>query len=339
MEKKTSALRKRLQLRTIGLALLLVFGISLMAQAKVQHPTRKYDVSDAALVKSLPGFSNATIQVNGIRIHYVTGGKGSPILLLPGWPETWWAYRKIMPELAKNHHVIAIDIRGMGSSDEPLDGYDKKTMASDISELILHLKYDKVDVVGHDIGAMVAFSLAENHPEQVDKLIMLDTSHPSQAYLALPLLPAEGTFGDRVDDNHPYFWWFAFHQVKGLPEQLLEGRAGLEQEWFFHYMLKDDGAIDAKARAVYAAAYSSRDAIRASDAWYQAFSRDIADYGAYTTLTMPVLGVGGPSYPRLKAMLDLKAPGSKTVRIESSGHFIAEEKPADLLAYLSTFLN
>jgi pimeloyl-ACP methyl ester carboxylesterase len=127
--------------------------------------------------------------------------------------------------------------------------------------------------------------------------------------------------------------------VKRLPEQLLEGRAGLEQEWFFRYMLKDEGAIDARDRAVYAAAYSSRDAIRAGNGWYQAFPQDVVDGGTYPPLTMPVLGLGGPGYPRLKANLEGKAPGSRTFRIEGSGHFIAEEKPAELLGYLHEFLN
>jgi pimeloyl-ACP methyl ester carboxylesterase len=198
---------------------------------------------------------------------------------------------------------------------------------------------EKVDVVGHDIGAMVAFSMAANHADQVQKLVMLDVMHTSSGYLKLALLPDVGTFGDKMDEDHPYLWWFAFHQVKRLPEQLLEGRAGLEQEWFFRYMLKDEGAIDARDRAVYAAAYSSRDAIRAGNGWYQAFPQDVVDGGTYPPLTMPVLGLGGPGYARLKANLEGTAPGSRTFRIEGSGHFIAEEKPAELLGYLYEFLN
>lgn len=318
--------------------LLLWLGVaSSHALTGTRSVPRKIETSNQILVKSMPGFTNAMANVNGIHLHYVSGGSGSPIILLPGWPETWWAYHKVMPELSKTHRVISVDLRGMGASDKPASGYDKKTMANDISGLITLLGYSETYVVGHDIGAMVAFSLAENHPEQVRKLMMLDTSHPSPAYANLPLLPVGGTFGDRADDSHPYFWWFAFHQVKGLPEQLLEGRAGLEQDWFFHYMLKNDASIDTRDRAVYAAAYSTRDAIRASDAWYQAFNTDIADFEGYTALSMPVLGVGGPAYPRLKALLDLKAPGSSTVKIESSGHFIAEEEPVALLGYCRTF--
>ncbi|MDR6660840.1 pimeloyl-ACP methyl ester carboxylesterase [Tardiphaga robiniae] len=296
------------------------------------------DVSDEALVATLPGFRSGNVEANGVRLHFVAGGSGNLVVLLPGWPETWWGYHKIMPELAKTHRVLSLDIRGMGASDKPAGGYDKKTMAEDVSQLLIQLGYDKADIVGHDIGAMVAFSLAANHPNQVQRLVMLDVAHPSAGYLKIPLLPDKGTFGDKIDEDHPYFWWFAFHQVKGLPEDLLEGRAGLEHAWFFRYMMKDEAAIDARDRAVYAAAYSSRDAIRASNGWYQAFAQDVADDAGYSKLTMPVLGLGATAYSRLKATLDVKAPGSKTIKIEGSGHFIAEEKPDVLLDHLGDFL-
>jgi len=295
-------------------------------------------VSDTALVKSLPGFANATAVVDGVRLHYVVGGAGSPIFLLPGWPETWWSYHKIMPELALTHRVYAIDLRGMGSSDHPADGYDKKTMASDLSALARQLGFSKVDVVGHDIGAMVAFSLAANHSDQVAHLVLLDVGHPSAGYFNLKLLPEPGSFAEKADEDHVYLWWFAFHQVKGLPEQLLEGRASIEQAWFFHYMARDEGAIDARDRAVYAAAYSTREGTRAGNAWYQAFGQDVSDNVDYGPLTMPVLGLGGPGYKRLKAQLDAAAPGSNTYRVEGSGHFIAEERPKETLRFLGDFL-
>src|SRR5258708_12693626 len=127
-----------------------------------------------------------------------------------------------MPELAKRHRVISIDLRGMGSCGKPVGGYDKKSMAGDISELVRQLGYKQVDVIGHDIGSMVAFSLAANHADQVHKLVMLDVTHPSSGYLSLPLLPALGTFGDKLDENHPYLSGFAFHQSNLLPHQLLD---------------------------------------------------------------------------------------------------------------------
>jgi pimeloyl-ACP methyl ester carboxylesterase len=273
-----------------------------------------------------------------VRLHYVTGGEGRPVVLLPGWPQTWWAFHKIMPALARDRRVIAVDLRGMGGSDKPAGGYDKKTMAKDIAELVRVLGYDKVDVVGHDIGAQVAFSFAANHPEATRKLVLLDVPHPDANLAKWPLLPTVGTFGDRIFDGQAYAWWFAFHQVKGLPEDLLAGRHHIEQAWFFRYLLKDESAIDARDRAVYAAAYASRDAIRAGNAWYQAFPQDIVDDGTYGKLAMPVLGLGGPGYDWLKATLEAKATDLRVIKVEDSGHFIAEEKPEDTLAYLTEFL-
>jgi len=322
-------------LRVLG-HLALASGMGMLTT--LVHAFESQDISDAALVRDLPGFSNAYVDVNGVRLHYVSGGEGEPLILLPGWPENWWAYHKVMPELAKTHRVYSIDFRGMGSSSKPVGGYDKKTMAKDISELIRQLGYEKVDVVGHDIGAMVAFSLAANHPNQVRKLVLLDVAHPSTGYLKIPMLPESGTFNDKIDENHPYLWWFAFHQVKGLPEELLEGRAGIEQAWFFRYMLIDESAIDVRDRAVYAAAYSSRDAIRAGNGWYQAFDQDIKDSEMYSRLQMPVLGLGGPGYPRLKSALEAQATNSQTFRVEGSGHFIPEEKPVELISRLKQFL-
>lgn len=330
----------RIPVRVAIAALILAAPVASSAWAQAPTaPTAVGDVSDAALVSTLPGFTDGTAVVGGVRLHFVAGGKGSPLLLLPGWPETWWAWHKVMPELAKHHRVIAIDLRGMGTSDKPAGGYDKKTMAADIARLARQLGYKRIAVVGHDIGAMVAYSLAATEPELVDKLVLLDVGPPSAGYRNLRLLPDSGTFGDKIDEDHPYLWWFAFHQVKGLPEQLLEGRAGIEQAWFFRYMARNEDAIDARDRAVYAAAYSSKDGTRAGDAWYQAFDKDIDDDATYRPLAMPVLGLGGPGYPRLKAALDVLAPGSHTYRVEGSGHFIAEEKPEDLLAALHSFLD
>ncbi|MDC0709642.1 alpha/beta hydrolase [Stigmatella sp. ncwal1] len=322
---------------------LALVALALASTALLSHPAQAAPkqtsaVSDAALIRTLPGFTQGEATVNGVRLHYVAGGQGSPVVLLPGWPQTWWAFHKIMPALAREHRVISVDLRGMGGSDKPTRGYEKKTMAQDIFELVRQLGHDKVDIVGHDIGAQVAFSFAANHPEATRKLVLLDVPHPDAQLATWPLLPAVGTFGDKIDEAHPFAWWFAFHQVKGLPEQLLEGRVHLEQEWFFRYLLKDEGAIDARDRAVYAAAYASRDAIRAGNAWYQAFPQDIVDDGTYSKLTMPVLALGGPGYGWLKSTLTGKATDLRVLKVEGSGHFIAEEKPEATLGYLADFL-
>lgn len=143
--------------------------------------------------RSLPGFRDGYATVNGVRLHYVAGGSGAPLVLLPGWPRTWWEFHKIMPALARTHRVIAVDLRGMGDSAKPAGGYDKKTMAADIAALIAKLGHDRADVLGSDIGSMVAFSLAANHPERVRKLVMIDVLHPSDVLDTLTLLPSRGS--------------------------------------------------------------------------------------------------------------------------------------------------
>jgi len=313
--------------------------VALLACIGIPPAQAQQGISDAELVATLSGFSNEYATVNSIRLHYVAGGTGSPVILLPGWPETWWSFHKIMPALTQGHRVIAVDLRGMGGSDKPENGYDKKTMAADIAALIRQLGYPQADIVGHDIGAQVAFSVAANHPDVTRRLVMLDVPHPDAQLATWPLLPAVGTFGDKVGDgSHAFAWWFAFHQVKGLPEQLLAGRQEIEQQWFFHYLTQDDASLDARDRAVYAATYASRDAIRAGNAWYQAFPQDIVDDATYARLAMPVLGLGGPGYAWLRSTLERHASDLRVVRVENSGHFIAEEQPAVTIREIEQFL-
>jgi pimeloyl-ACP methyl ester carboxylesterase len=295
-------------------------------------------VSDAALVRSLPGFRNGFAEVNGVRLHYVVGGKGEPLVLLPGWPETWWTFHKIMPALAAHYTVIAVDLRGMGASSRPADGYDKKTMAGDIHELIKSLGYDKVNVAGHDIGSAVAFAYAENYPQATGKLVMLELPHPDDSLLSFPLLPAQGSFGDKLGSSRPYLWWFAFNQVNGLPEKLLVGHIRVEQDWLFKYFLVDENAVDARDRAVYERAYNSADAIRASNAWYQTLTQDVSDNRSYGTLEMPVLAMGGPAYGWMKKVVAQKTANLTAVKVEGSGHFVQEEQPEFVTRTMVDFL-
>jgi len=222
------------------------------------------EFTDEHLVKKLDGFDNGYADVNGITLHYVSGGNGAPLLLLPGWPQTWWAYHKIMPGLSKHFQVIAVDIRGMGRSGRPADGYEKKNMASDIARLIEILNLQKINIAGHDIGAQVAFSFAANYPEQTIKLAILDTPHPDETLFQVPMMPVPG---------HPFPWWLAFNQVADLPEQLLAGKMQFLQGHVFEAMAADPAAISAFDRHVYAAAYESAESVRAGTPGTKLFRR------------------------------------------------------------------
>lgn len=295
--------------------------------------------SDDELIKNLPGFENKYINVNGIKLHYVEGGAGKPLICLPGWPQTWYSFQPITMQLAKKYRVIIVDLRGMGTSEKPGSGYDKKTMATDIHQLVLQLGLEKVSLMGHDIGGMVAMSFAFNFPEFTEKLIVLDGSHPSEGMYQMPLIPSPGTFNEKMDGEMPYAWWMGFNQVKNLPEQLLEGRFHLLQEWLFNYVMIDESKMAELERAVYAAAYNDRNSIRASNAWYQTFHQDIEDSKHYQQLTMPVLGIGSYiSYNYMNYGLPFVATDLHVVGIMDSGHYLFEEKPQEVLDVVLPFL-
>lgn len=286
-------------------------------------------LNDEALVKKLPGFVNGYAKVNGITLHYVEGGTGEVLLLLPGWPQTWWSYCRIMPALAKQYHVIALDIRGMGSSEKPEQGYEKQQMAADVAALVNTLGYMKVNIAGHDIGASIAFSFAANYPELTSKLIILDTPPPDENMYRLPMLPVPGNL-------HP--WWLAFNQVKELPEKLLAGRMQYLLDWIFDQMLVQKQNIDEFDRAVYAKSYNTEEGIRASNAWYQAFPNDINDFKSYNKLEMPVLAVGGSGFKLLEMVLPALTKNLTFAEIADSGHFLQAEQPEKLIEVMVNFL-
>ncbi|PKA99810.1 pimeloyl-ACP methyl ester carboxylesterase [Flavobacteriaceae bacterium MAR_2009_75] len=288
--------------------------------------------TDEELIKSLPNFTNKYSEVNGTKLHYVIGGQGDPLILVPGYPETWWAYHKVMPILSKKYCVCVVEMRGMGSSGKPADGYEKKNMAKDIFELIEKLGYKKVYIGGHDIGAHVAFSFASNFPEKTAKLIMLDTPHPDEGMYQLPMLPMLGA-------DYLYPWWLAFNQVKELPEQLLEGRMKIIIEWLFKNLLVDHSSIGNFDKEVYEFAYNGKDAIRASNAWYQAFPQDIEDNRTYQKLHMPVLGIGGSGYGMLQISLPNSTTDLQLEKIDECGHFILAEKPNETAKLIIDFLD
>jgi len=288
--------------------------------------------TDEALVQLIPNFSNHYATINGITLHYVTGGQGTPLVLIPGYPETWWAYHKIMPLLARYHQVIVVEMRGMGSSDKPLNGYEKKNMAADIFELIKALGLQKTSIGGHDIGAHVAFSFAANYPNVTDKLLLLDTPHPDESMYQLPMLPILGA-------PYLYPWWLSFNQVKQLPEQLLEGRMHIIIDWLYQHLLVNTNSVSDFDKAVYATAYNGKEAIRAANSWYQAFPQDIADYKTYSKLTMPVIGIGGSGYEMLATSLPVITTNLILKKIENSGHFLITEQPQETADAILSFLS
>ncbi|MGH8778174.1 alpha/beta fold hydrolase [Paraburkholderia sp.] len=295
-------------------------------------------ISDIDLVATLPGFKNAYAEVNGIRLHYVEGGIGEPLILLPSWPQTWWEFSRVLPQLAERYRVLAIDFRGMGGSDKPDGGYDKKTMASDIRALVSQLGLGTVNIAGNDVGSMVAYSFAANYPEATRKLVMMDSPHPFPVFEQIPLLPAPGTYDLDNPARAVHPWWFAFNQIPGLSERVFAGRYDIVQDWLYDYLAADKTKITAHDRVVYAAAYDNADALRAANGWFSAFATDIADAARYSPLTIPVLGLGGISYDFLAAFLGTTAPGATVLKLPNIGHWLPDEQPDEIVRLLTEFL-
>jgi pimeloyl-ACP methyl ester carboxylesterase len=316
--------RRRLLALGAGAALA-TGGVATPADATAAQATAGAP-SDEALARSLglrSRYANGT--------HYVIGGRGEPLVLLPGWPQTWWEFHKILPALAERYRVIAVDLRGMGGSAKPAGGYDKKTMARDVYRLVRHLGYDSVNVAGHDIGAMVAHSFAVNHRAATRKLVLMDVGHPDPSLYTLPLL---------VEPGHGLsLWWFAFNQVQGLPEDLIVGRSRPLVDYFFDTIAIDPTTIGERDRRIYASRYASREAIRAGNAWYQAFHQDIADFKTYGKITAPLLGLTSEySYEFMQHVWAEQATDVRVHKVPNTGHFLAEENPEATLAELTGFL-
>ena len=275
-------------------------------------------------------YEHRTAMVNGIRLHYVTAGSGDPIVLLHGWPQTWYEWKDIIPALAKSHTVIVPDLRGAGLSDKPKNGYDKLTLAKDIHSLVDQLGFKQVSLVGHDIGGMVAFTYAAEYPESVEKLVLLDM-----------LVPGLG-LENFMDVAKGGMWHFGFHMVPDLPEALITGREHLYLDHFFKELTYNPTAIKEEDVAEYVRQYSAPGALRAGFEYY----RTMLEEGKYNQkykeqkLTMPILAYGGEfsTGDYLRQSLLSIATHVEGGSIPECGHFIAEEQPEFLIKELTKFL-
>ncbi|MFJ6665437.1 alpha/beta fold hydrolase [Streptomyces sp. NPDC091383] len=288
--------------------------------------------SDEELAASLEGgFTSEYADVNGVRLHYVSGGSGEPLFLLPGWPETWWEYRKVMPALAERFRVVAVDIRGMGGSSRPDSGYEKKSMAGDIRALAEHLGHERINIAGHGIGAMVAFAHAANHEAATRRVAIINTTHIDDSYQGFRLMP-------KPEDPGPHRWWLAFNIVPGFPEQALAGRYRLMVDYMLGLSLVDPDAVLPADREVYAQRYDTPEAIRASQAWFQAYQQDIDDFHGYGKLSVPVLGLAyGGFYDYMNRVLPTCGSDVRVVEVKNTRNYMVEEQPETVAAELTAF--
>ncbi|QCJ70921.1 alpha/beta hydrolase [Providencia heimbachae] len=277
-------------------------------------------------------FQHHYVKVSGHRIHYVTAGQGKPVLLIPGWPQTWYTWRYVMTELANNGYMaIAVDPPGTGYSDRPDSGYDTGAVGATLHSMMTQLGYDKYAVVGHDIGMWVGYAMASDYPASITKIALTEAVIPG-------LAPAPSIF---VDPNENIFLWhFMFNQVHDLPEMLT---AGKEKEYLNFIFDNWSYRRDRVAAETYIAAYTSPGGLRAGFAYYRAIPQTILQnkQRANKKLTMPVMAIGADQATRDAPQLTLqgRATNLKGVMLSECGHFVTEECPEQLMSALLPFLN
>jgi len=281
-----------------------------------------------ALAQNPGAVASRTATAEGVKLHYLTAGRGGPLILLHGYTQTSRMWRPIIPLLADKFTVIAPDLPGIGDSDIPGDGLDMKTAAIRIHALAKSLGVQKARVVGHDIGLMVAYAYAAQFPAEVESLVLMDAFLP-------------GVAGWENVYNHPGIWHFRFNGP--TPEALVQGRERIYFESFWNGFAADKTrSIPETDRAAYTAAYARPGRMRAGWAYFVSFQQAAKDFAQFsqTKLPMPVLAIGGEKAngDLLGQQAKLVAPDSAMVVLKNTGHWVLEENPQGTTDALMKFL-
>jgi pimeloyl-ACP methyl ester carboxylesterase len=267
-----------------------------------------------------------------VRLHAVIGGAGPPLLLVHGWPGSWYYWRLLMPGLAREFEIIAVDQRGIGLSDKPEDGYDAGTVAGDLVALMEALGHRRFAVVGVDTGMLISYALAADHPDRVDRLVVGEAPLPGITPPTPLILP---------DQLKARLWHIAFNQQDKVNEQLVSGR---EDIFFGAEFAASAGKNKLPGYAVsyYVEGLSDPEALHGSFQLYRAFNATAAqnEERKRRRLSMPVLAIGGA-----ESIGEMVADTMKTTAedvqglvISNVGHWLAEQAPEEMLAELTTFL-
>lgn len=279
---------------------------------------------------SLPAnFHAQYVQANGVSLYVRTGGQGPAVVLLHGYGETGDMWTPMAADLMRDHFVIVPDLRGLGLSSKPLGGFDKKTQAGDLADILAALGIGQIDLVAHDIGNMVAFQFAAQHPERVRRFVLIDAP-----------VPGVGPWDEIL--KNPLLWHFRF----GGPdmERLVAGRERIYLDRFWNEFSADPAKFDEASRTHYAQLYALPGAMHSGFAQFAAFDQDAADNRAWlatgTRLAMPVLAVGGEKSfgTTMATVMRAAATDVREGVIPGSGHWIMEENPQATIALVRDFL-
>jgi pimeloyl-ACP methyl ester carboxylesterase len=272
--------------------------------------------------------ASRTAEIGGSRLHYLTAGQGTPLILLHGYAETSLMWKPIMPALAERFTVIAPDLPGIGDSDIPSDGLDMKRAAIRIHDLAKSLGVERAEVVGHDIGLMVAYAYAAQFPAEVMKLVLMDAFLP-------------GVPGWEAIYNNPAIWHFRFNG--STPEALVQGREDTYFAYFWNDLAADrNRSIPETARKAYLAAYSRPGRMHAAWDYFVSFLQAAKDFAelSQTKLSMPLLTIGGDKSlgEALGKQARLVAENVTVVVLKNTGHWVLEEQTEKTTEALQKFL-
>ncbi|SEP34091.1 alpha/beta fold hydrolase [Amycolatopsis saalfeldensis] len=290
------------------------------------------DRRDAPVAEA--GIRHQVTAVDGVRIHSVIAGNGPLVVLLHGFPQNWREWRHVLPDLVTaGYTVLAPDLRGFGGSDKPLDGYDVRSVATDMSRLVTALGFDAADVVGHDTGSSTAYAWAAVRPEQV-RTVTLTEAIP--AGLGAAGAPAGPTLHDKP------MWHYGFLSTPDLPEALIPGRERELLTYFFRAAAHDPTTFTDHDIDAYAAALASLGALRGALAHHRARDTSLAQNREFARnpLTMPVLAIGARQSfgARVGDAARQFATTVTTAVVDRCGHWVPEERPVWLTRTLLDFL-
>jgi len=272
--------------------------------------------------------ASRTAEINGVKLHYMSAGHGTPLILLHGYAETSLMWKPIIPALAERFAVIAPDLPGIGDSDIPTDGLDMKSAAIRIHDLAKSLGVQKAEMVGHDIGLMVAYAYTAQFPTEVTKLVLMDAFLP-------------GVEGWEAAYNNPHIWHFRFNGP--TPEALVQGRERTYFDYFWNDFAADKThSIPEADRKAYAAAYARPGRMHAGWEYFVSFLQAAKDFAqlSQTKLTMPVLTIGGDKSlgEALGQQAKLVATDATVIVLKDTGHWVLEERPKETTEALQKFL-
>ena len=280
-------------------------------------------------------FVHRMVTAAGTRFHLVEGGSGPVVVLMTGFPQSWYAWRRVMPLLSDRYKVVAIDLPGQGDSDKPASGYDTRTTGERINALLKTLDHAAYFMAGHDIGSWIAYPYVARYPNEVKRLVLLDANIPGVTLRSTIQLGFEQNLRS---------WHFLFNTVPDLPEALLQGRERVLIQWFFQRKTANPAATFSTADIdEYERVYSKPGNLNGMLGYYRAIFEDMAQNAELTKarIKVPVLALGSEfgSAPDLYEAMKPLCENLQGGVIRNCGHYIPEEQPQDLATRMIAFFD